>query len=77
MTESIILKFTEAEALALHALVENSAEPFFMVVDGDKEYRLDGWTKESAARACDKVREAILGKQPPEFTWAQFLTQLL
>jgi hypothetical protein len=76
MAESIILRLTKAEALALHALVDNSAEPFFMVVNGDKDYRLDGWTKESAARACDKLREALLGKPPQKFTWVHFLKQL-
>lgn len=76
MAESIVLKLSKAEALALRALAENSAEPFFMVVGGDKEYDLDGWTKESAARACDKLREAILGKPFPQDTWAAFLAEL-
>jgi len=75
MARSIVLKLTKAEALALHALVDNSAEAFFMVVNGDKDYKLDGWTKESAARACDKLREAVLG-EPPQDTWTQFLNKL-
>ena len=75
MTESVTLTLTRAEALALHALADNSAEPFFMVVNGDKDYSFDGWTKESAASACDKLREAILG-EPPQLTWVQFLSQV-
>jgi hypothetical protein len=76
MAESIVLKLSKAEALSLRALAENSAEPFFTVVDGDKGYELDGWTNESAARACDKLREVTLGKPFPQDTWAQFLTEL-
>jgi hypothetical protein len=74
MAKSIILELTKAEARALDALVHKSAMPFFMSVSGDEGYRFQGWTKESAARACDKLREAVLG-EPSSLTWTQFLSQ--
>jgi hypothetical protein len=80
MTETITLRLTCAEALALDALVDNSAETFFGVVGGDKQYRLDGWTKKEAAQACDKLRTALYtaaGETLPEkLTWSAHLQQL-
>lgn len=71
MKDTITLKLKRAEALALDELV-NSAERFFMVVGGDKEYSFDGWNEGDAASACDKLREAVLGR-PSSVSWHECL----
>lgn len=78
MTRHVSLQFTRTEALALHALTDRSAELFFGVVGGDKDYDPSCWTKEDAARACDKLRAAILGEEIPEvLTWSAHFQQLI
>ena len=72
MTDTVTLKLTRAEAAALDELVNNSAEKFFIVVGGDKEYSFEGWNERDAANACDKLREAVLG-QPSSGTWNECL----
>jgi hypothetical protein len=75
MSDSVTLKLTRAEALALDELVSTSAEKFFMVVGGDKDYTFEGWNKEAAAAACDKLREAALG-QSSSGPWSELITTL-
>jgi len=74
MTETITLTLTRSEALALDALVNQSAERLFMDKHGGKPYALETWTKETAARACDKLHAAIMpGEYPHNQTWTYFL----
>jgi hypothetical protein len=75
MKDTITVKLTRAEALALDELVNNSAEKFFCVVGGDRDYTFEGWDKKAATSACDKLREAVL-EQPSSGTWAEHLTML-
>jgi hypothetical protein len=75
MKDTVTLKLTRAEAIALDELVNTSAEKFFRVVGGDKDYILNGWNKEIAANACDKLREAVLG-WPSSGRWSEFITTL-
>lgn len=72
MNDTVTLKLTRAEALALDELVNNSAEKFFMTVGGDAEYTLKGWNDSDAARACDKLSEAVLG-QASSGSWHELL----
>jgi hypothetical protein len=74
MTDTVTLKLTQAEAYALHELVEKSAEKFFMVVGGDKDYEIVGWTENDAAMACDKLRAAALGIPLDDEGWRNILT---
>jgi len=75
MTETITLTLTRSEALALDALVNHSAERLFIDKNGGEPYALESWTKETAARACDKLHEAVLG-EPSSQTWSHFLSNI-
>jgi hypothetical protein len=55
--------------------VNHSAELFFSVVGGDKDYDLTGWNRETAASACDKLRGAVTGEESP-LTWSRLIQQL-
>jgi hypothetical protein len=78
MKDTVTLKLTRAEAMALDELANNSAEKFFCTIGGEKDYGLVGWDKETAASACDKLRNAVMGEErPAENTWAHFLANVL
>ena len=75
MKDTVTLKLTYAEALALDELVNTSAEKFFCVVGGDKDYRLVGWDKPTAASACDKLRAASAVWIGQELLWNRTVQQ--
>jgi hypothetical protein len=78
MTETITLTLTRSEAEALDALVNYSAERLFIDENGGKPYALETWTEETAARACDKLRAAIMpGEYPHNQTWTYLLSMRL
>ena len=77
MKDTVILKLTRAEVMALDELANFGAETFFCVVGGNPEFRTVGWDKKIAATACDKLREAARGDLLPELNrWTHFLSMI-
>jgi hypothetical protein len=75
INDSVTITFTRAEALALDALVTYSAERLFIDKNGGAPYALETWTKETAARACDKLHASLMPDDYPENqTWTYLLS---
>lgn len=76
--KTVTVFLTEMEAIALDALVNESATRLFTRVNGLDDYdpKMRDWAEQDAARACDKLRSALLG-HPTSFPWEEHIRNLL
>lgn len=72
MTDKVTLTLTRSEAIALEALADSSAARLFSGEMEIDEFAQALWSMETAAAACDKLREAVAGESP-EHTWTKHL----
>jgi hypothetical protein len=76
MAEKITLILSQAEARALNALAQAGADRMILGLSRPVAHLPKGWSKTTAARACDKLQHAILPGLPDECSLRGLLQEM-